>query len=90
MQAAKTEIPVKLGEVVMRLASLIASAAGILVLLSASGVSAQSAAEEPRSGWYVGGERHRAPTRWDNADAYLGSSSAAGLTPTRSPVTPTG
>ena len=39
----------------MRLASLIASAAGILVLLSASGVSAQSAAEEPRSGWYVGG-----------------------------------
>ena len=44
MQAAKTEIPVKLGEVVMRLASLIASAAGILVLLSAAGVSAQSAA----------------------------------------------
>ena len=39
----------------MRLASLIALAAGILVLLSASGVSAQSAAEEPRSGWYVGG-----------------------------------
>ena len=39
----------------MRLASLIASAVGILVLLSASGVSAQSAAEEPRSGWYVGG-----------------------------------
>ena len=39
----------------MRLASLIASAAGILGLLSASGVSAQSAAEEPRSGWYVGG-----------------------------------
>ena len=39
----------------MRLASLIASAAGILVLLSASGVSAQSAAGEPRSGWYVGG-----------------------------------
>ena len=55
MQAAKTEIPVKLGEIVMRLASLIASAAGILVLLSASGVSAQSAAEEPRSWWYVGG-----------------------------------
>ena len=49
------EIPVKLGEVVMRLASLIASAAGILVLLSASGVSAQSAAEAPRAGWYVGG-----------------------------------
>ena len=43
--------------------------------------------------WYsqdVQRERHRAPTRWDNADAYLGSSSAAGLTPTRSPVTPTG
>ena len=39
----------------MRLASLIASAAGILVLLSASGVSAQSAAEAPRAGWYVGG-----------------------------------
>ncbi len=39
----------------MRLASFIASAAGILVLSSASGVSAQSAAEEPRSGWYVGG-----------------------------------
>ena len=39
----------------MRLASFIASAAGILVLLSASGVSAQGAAGEPRSGWYVGG-----------------------------------
>ena len=39
----------------MRLASCIASAAGILVLLSASGASAQGAAEQPRSGWYVGG-----------------------------------
>ena len=39
----------------MRLASFIASAAGILVLLSASGVSAQGAAGEPRSGRYVGG-----------------------------------
>ena len=39
----------------MRLASFVASAAGILVLLSAAGVSAQGAAEERRSGWYVGG-----------------------------------
>ncbi len=39
----------------MRLASFIASAAGMLVLSSASGVSAQGAAGEPRSGWYVGG-----------------------------------
>ena len=39
----------------MRLAAFIASAAGMLVLLSASGVSAQGAAGEPRAGWYVAG-----------------------------------
>ena len=40
----------------MRRASFIALAAGILVLASAGGASAQDAGEEPRrSGWYVGG-----------------------------------
>ena len=40
----------------MRLASLIASAAGILMLSWATAASAQDTAEEPRrTGWYVGG-----------------------------------
>ena len=37
----------------MRLVSFIGSVTGILVLSLTSGVSAQSAVEEPRSGWYV-------------------------------------
>ena len=39
----------------MRLASFIPSCAGVLVLASAAGASAQGAGEAPRSGWYAGG-----------------------------------
>ena len=39
----------------MRLAALIASCAGGLVLVSAAGASAQGAGGEPRAGWYAAG-----------------------------------
>ena len=39
----------------MRLAALIASCAGSLVLVSAAGAAAQGAGNEPRAGWYAAG-----------------------------------